>query len=164
MRMPIGASSWSFTEEDFSALTQVLQRFLFDSNARCALLVDRSGQLVTFAGDRPTFDVTAFATLTAADFSANDQLARLIGESEFNTLFHQGDKESMLLADVARRVILVALFDNRTTLGLVRLKMRGIVDELGRLIERSLQRSQASNPTRQPLLGDVDDEIDRLFQ
>lgn len=164
MRMPIGASSWSFTEEDFSALTQVLQRFLFDSNARCALLVDRSGQLVTFAGDRPTFDVTAFATLTAADFSANDQLARLIGESDFNTLFHQGDRESMLLADVARRVILVALFDNRTTLGLVRLKMRGIVDELGRLIERSLQRSQASNPTRQPLLGDVDDEIDRLFQ
>lgn len=164
MRMPIGASSWSFTEEDYSALTQVLQRFLFDSNARCALLVDRSGQLVTFAGDRPTFDVTAFATLTAADFSANDQLARLIGESDFNTLFHQGDKESMLLADVARRVILVALFDNRTTLGLVRLKMRSIVDELGRLIERSLQRSQASNPTRQPLLGDVDDEIDRLFQ
>jgi predicted regulator of Ras-like GTPase activity (Roadblock/LC7/MglB family) len=164
MRMPIGASSWSFTEEDYSALTQVLQRFLFDSNARCALLVDRSGQLVTFAGDRPTFDVTAFATLTAADFSANDQLARLIGESDFNTLFHQGDRESMLLADVARRVILVALFDNRTTLGLVRLKMRGIVDELGRLIERSLQRSQASNPTRQPLLGDVDDEIDRLFQ
>lgn len=164
MRMPIGASSWSFTEEDYSALTQVLQRFLFDSNTRCALLVDRSGQLVTFAGDRPTFDVTAFASLTAADFSANDQLARLIGESDFNTLFHQGEKESMLLADVARRVILVALFDNRTTLGLVRLKMRGIVDELGRLIERSLQRSLDANPERQPLLGDVDDEIDRLFQ
>ncbi|HEX4934647.1 MAG TPA: roadblock/LC7 domain-containing protein [Gemmatimonadaceae bacterium] len=166
--MPIGASSWSFTEEDFSALTQVLQRFLFESNARCALLVDRSGQLVTFAGDRPTFDVTAFATLTAADFSANDQLARLIGESDFNTLFHQGEKESMLLADVVRRVILVALFDNRTTLGLVRLKMRAIVDDLGRLIERSLQRSlersHPSNPQRQPLLGDVDDEIDRLFQ
>lgn len=164
MRMPIGASSWSFTEEDYTALTHVLQRFLFDSNTRCALLVDRSGQLVTFAGDRPTFDVTAFASLTAADFSANDQLARLIGESDFNTLFHQGEKESMLLADVARRVILVALFDNRTTLGLVRLKMRGIIDELGRLIERSLQRSQDANPQRQPLLGDVDDEIDRLFQ
>lgn len=164
MRMPSGASSWSFTEEDFTALNQVLQRFLFDSNTRCALLVDRSGQLVTFAGDRPTFDVAAFASLTAADFSANDQLARLIGESDFNTLFHQGEKESMLLGDVARRVILVALFDNRTTLGLVRLKMRGIVDEIGRLIERSLQRSQESNPQRQPLLGDVDDEIDRLFQ
>jgi predicted regulator of Ras-like GTPase activity (Roadblock/LC7/MglB family) len=169
MRMPTGASSWSFTEEDYSALTQVLQRFLFDSSARCALLVDRSGQLVTFAGDRPTFDVTAFATLTAADFSANDQLARLIGESDFSTLFHQGEKESMLLADVARRVILVALFDNRTTLGLVRLKMRGIVDEVGRLIERSLQRSLEHPPgspggPRSPLLGDVDDEIDRLFQ
>jgi predicted regulator of Ras-like GTPase activity (Roadblock/LC7/MglB family) len=169
MRMPTGASSWSFTEEDYSALSQVLQRFLLESSARCALLVDRSGQLVTYAGDRPTFDVTAFATLTAADFSANDQLARLIGETDFNTLFHQGEKESMLLADVARRVILVALFDNRTTLGLVRLKMRGIVDEVGRLIERSLQRSLEHPPgspggPRAPLLGDVDDEIDRLFQ
>lgn len=162
--MPIGASSWSFTEEDFTALTQVLQRFLFDSNARCALLVDRSGQLVTFAGERPAFDVTAFATLTAADFSANDQLARLIGESDFNTLFHQGEKESMLLADVARRVILVALFDNRTTLGLVRLKMRAIVDDVGRLVERSLQRSVTGGAPRAPLLADVDDEIDRLFQ
>lgn len=162
--MPIGASTWSFTEEDFTALTQVLQRFLFDSNARCALLVDRSGQLVTFAGDRPAFDVTAFATLTAADFSANDQLARLIGESDFNTLFHQGEKESMLLADVARRVILVALFDNRTTLGLVRLKMRAIVDDIGRLVERSLQRSHPGSASRPPLLADVDDEIDRLFQ
>ena len=36
----------------------------------------------------------------------------------------------MLLADVARRVILVVLFDNRTTLGLVRLKMRQTATKL----------------------------------
>ena len=162
--MPIGATSWSFTEEDFAALSQVLQRFLFDSSARCALIIDRSGQLITTAGDRPTFDVTAFSTLTAADFSANDQLARLIGESDFSTLFHQGERESMLLADVARRAILVVLFDNRTTLGLVRLKMRGAVEELGVLIEGVFQRGLAAPRQRPALLGDVDDEIDRLFQ
>jgi predicted regulator of Ras-like GTPase activity (Roadblock/LC7/MglB family) len=162
--MPSGASSWSFTEEDSGAISQLLHRFLFDSNARCALVVDRSGQLVTTAGDRPRFDVTSFATLTAADFSANDQLARLIGESDFNTLFHQGDKESMLLADVARRVILVVLFDNRTTLGLVRLKMRGAVEELSRHFERAFTRGRDATTQRPALLGDVDDEIDRLFQ
>ena len=162
--MPPGASSWTFTDDDFGALTHVLQRFLFDSSARCALLVDRSGQLVTLAGDRPTFDVTAFATLTAADFSANAQLARLIGETDFNTLFHQGERESMLLADVARRMILVALFDQRTTLGLVRLKMKGVVDDLGRLLEVAMQRQLAAPPQRPPLLGDADDEIDRLFR
>jgi len=164
MPMPTGATSWSFTEEDFTAISQVLQRFLFDCNARCALLVDRSGQLITTAGDRPTFDVTAFATLTAADFSANDQLARLIGERDFNTLFHQGERESMLLADVARRVILVVLFDNRTTLGLVRLKMRLVVEALGGVIDRVFQRGQATAHLRPALLVDIDDEIDRLFQ
>lgn len=163
--MQFGATSWSLSEADHAAIGHVLQRFLFDSNARCALVVDRSGQLVTTGGDRPTFDVTAFATLAAADFSANDQLARLIGERDFNTLFHQGEKESMLLADVARRVILVVLFDNRTTLGMVRLKMRATVDELSRLFERMFATAAARPVGQAPaLLGDVDDEIDRLFQ
>jgi predicted regulator of Ras-like GTPase activity (Roadblock/LC7/MglB family) len=162
--MPVSAASWSFTEEDSAGITQVLQRFLFESNARCALLVDRSGQLVATVGERPNFDATAFATLTAADFSANDQLARLIGEKDFSTLFHQGEKESMLLADIARRVILVVLFDTRTTLGLVRLKMRGVVEQLGQLFEGVFARDQRSTAKRPALLADADDEIDRLFK
>ena len=161
--MPVGATSWSFTEDDFGAINQLLQRFLFDCNARCALLVDRSGQLVTTVGEKPNFDATAFATLTAADFSANDQLAKLIGETDFNTLFHQGERESMLLADVARRVILVVLFDTRTTLGLVRLKMRQTVDDLSKLFEEVFTRGQ-SGAGQPNVLADADDEIDRLFQ
>ena len=161
--MAAGASSWSFTEEDFGAITQSLQRFLYESNARCALLVDRTGQLVATVGEQPTFDPTAFATLTAADFSANDQLAKLIGETDFNSLFHQGEKESMYLADVARRVILVVLFDNRTTLGLVRLKMKDVVAELTRLFEQVFARARTSAAAPSVLAG-ADDEIDRLFQ
>jgi predicted regulator of Ras-like GTPase activity (Roadblock/LC7/MglB family) len=163
--MAAGASSWSFTEEDFGAITQSLQRFLYESNARCALLVDRTGQLVATVGEQPKFDPTAFATLTAADFSANDQLARLIGETDFNSLFHQGEKESMYLADVARRVILVVLFDNRTTLGLVRLKMKQTVDELTKLFEQVFARAQSGQPGGTPgLLAGAEDEIDKLFQ
>jgi predicted regulator of Ras-like GTPase activity (Roadblock/LC7/MglB family) len=162
--MPVGSASWSFTQDDSDALTQMLQRFLYESNARCALLVDRTGQLVATVGEQPNFDPTAFATLTAADFSANDQLARLIGESDFNTLFHQGEKESMYLADVARRVILVVLFDNRTTLGLVRLKMKQAVDELTRLFEAVFEREREAQAARPNILAGADDEIDRLFQ
>ena len=161
--MPVRAASWSFTEDDFRAITTALERFLTDCNARCALLVDRTGQLVATVGERPNFDPTAFATLTAADFSANDQLAKLIGENDFSSLFHQGEKESMYLADIARRVILVVLFDNRTTLGLVRLKMRQTVDELSRLFEEVFRRSQ-SGAGQPNVLADADDEIDRLFQ
>ena len=162
--MSSGASSWSFTEEDFGAITQSLQRFLYESNARCALLVDRTGQLVATVGEQPKFDPTAFATLTAADFSANDQLARLIGETDFNSLFHQGEKESMYLADVARRVILVVLFDNRTTLGLVRLKMKQSVDELTSIFQAVFERPQGGLGQGGGLLSGAEDEIDKLFQ
>src|ERR1019366_1924705 len=159
--MAVGAASWSFTEDDFGAITSSLQKFLLDSNARCALLVDRSGQLVATVGEQPTFDPTAFATLTAADFSANDQLAKLIGESDFNSLFHQGEKESMYLADVARRVILVVLFDTRTTLGLVRLKMKETVGELTKLFEQVFSRGTGADAQVQGLLHGAEDEIDK---
>src|SRR5438045_5941820 len=161
--MPVGAASWSFTEDDFGAITKSLERFLFGSNARCALLVDRTGQLVATCGERSNFDPTAFATLTAADFSANDQLAKLIGENDFPSLFHQGEKESMYLADIALRVILVVLFDNRTTLGLVRLKMKNTVVELTQFFEEVFKRGagEASQPN---ILAGADDEIDKQFQ
>ena len=161
--MPVRAASWSFTEDDFGAITSALEAFLTECNARCAILVDRTGQLVATVGERPNFDPTAFATLTAADFSANDQLARLIGETDFNSLFHQGEKESMYLADVARRVILVVLFDNRTTLGLVRLKMRHTVQQLAHLFEQVFARG-ASGASGTNILAGADDEIDKLFR
>lgn len=162
--MPVGAASWSFTEDDYGAILRSLQQFLYDSNARSALLVDRSGQLVATVGEPPQFDPTAFATLTAADFSANDQLARLIGETEFNSLFHQGEQESMYLVDIARRVILVILFDNRTTLGLVRLKVRHTVEELTRLFAEMFQRGRGEQASAPNILAGAEDEIDRLFQ
>jgi predicted regulator of Ras-like GTPase activity (Roadblock/LC7/MglB family) len=162
--MASGSASWSFTEEDFSAINTSLQKFLFDANAKCALLVDRTGQLVATVGEQPDFDPTAFATLTAADFSANDQLAKLIGENDFNSLFHQGETASMYLADVARRVILVVLFDNRTTLGLVRLKMKETVAELTKLFEAMFSRAQNAPPSQAGFLAGADDEIDKLFQ
>jgi hypothetical protein len=116
-------------------------------------------------GDPPRFDPTAFATLTAADFSANDQLARLIGETEFSSLFHQGEQESMYLVDIVRRVILVVLFDDRTTLGLVRLKVKPTVEELNRLFTEMFQRGREDEATPgNGLLAGAEDEIDRLFQ
>lgn len=159
------AASWTFEQQDFSRIDGLLRGFLRDSNARCALLVDRTGQLITQSGESPDFDATAFASLAAADFSANDQLASMIGENEFSSLFHQGEKESMFLADVARRVIFVALFDKRATLGLVRLKARGVVRELSEIFHEMFERSSAATQPRLEtgFAAEAEDEIDRLF-
>ena len=164
--MSIGSSSWSLSEEDFHRIDAILQAFLYDSNARCTLLVDRTGQLVTTAGEKPDFDSVAFASLAAADFSANDQLASMIGETEFSSLFHQGEKESMYLADVARRVILVVLFDNRTTLGMIRIKTKAVVAQLTEVFRELFDRAASGRPAAQMESGfsaEAEDEIDRLF-
>ncbi len=158
------AASWSFGEEDSHRIRQVLHDFLRDASARTALLVDRAGQMLITVGETPSFDPTAFASLTAADFSANDQLARLLGEQEFGTLFHQGEKESLYLADIARRVILVVLFDNRTTLGLVKLRMKNAVQELTGIFTAMFARTPGgAAPVDAAFLGDAEDELDKLF-
>jgi predicted regulator of Ras-like GTPase activity (Roadblock/LC7/MglB family) len=162
--MPPGASSWSFREEDSNRIHGILSDFLRESNARTGMIVDRTGQMVAVVGEEPSFDPTAFASLTAADFSANDQLARMIGEPEFGSLFHQGEKESMYLADIARRVILVVLFDNRTTLGLVKLRVRGTVVELRQVFEEMFTRGNSGQAQVETgFLGEAEDEIDKLF-
>jgi predicted regulator of Ras-like GTPase activity (Roadblock/LC7/MglB family) len=162
--MVISATGWTLTSEDELALRRGMERLLQACGAHCALLVDRGGQLLTQAGERPAFDATTFATLTAADFSANDQLARLLGETDFTSLFHQGERESMLVADIARRLILVVLFDSRTTLGLVRLRVRPALEDLTRMVDAMMARDLQAGGQRPAILAGADEEIDRLFQ
>jgi len=158
------SSSWSFHEEDAQRISHRLGLFLVEAAARTAILVDRTGQTLATVGEAPTFDPVAFASLTAADFSANDQLARLLGEEEFGALFHQGERESLYLADVARRVILVVLFDTRTTVGLVKLRVRPVVRDLTEIFREMFEREDLHRPQVDAgFVGDASDEIDKLF-
>ena len=160
-----GAATWSLDEADYQRISGHLSDLLKESNARCALLVDRAGQLLASVGEQMSFDPTAFASLTAADFSANDQLAQMLGEPDFASLFHQGEKESMYLADVAKRVILVVLFDERTTVGMVRLRVKQTVNDLTAIFLEMFNRSEpdAGQARTGGLLDGADDEIDKLF-
>lgn len=162
--MTAGVPSWTFTEDDFAAITGSLSRFLSETQAMCAMLVDKSGQLITTVGSAPGLDTTTFATLTAADFGANDQLAKILGETDFSTLFHQGEKESVFVADVARRLILVVIFDSRTSVGLVKLNLKPEIEELTRLLDAAMTRSRSGTPQEEKLLHGAEQEIDDLFQ
>ncbi|HUG41365.1 MAG TPA: roadblock/LC7 domain-containing protein [Longimicrobiales bacterium] len=149
---------------DLERINGILESFVSETGARCALLLDRAGRAVTAFGDTADLDETSFASLAAADFEASDQLAGLLGEDEFTALYHQGAAGSMYLADIGGAAILAAVFDRRTTLGMVRLKTRAVVpqlldllEELGRRPERSGERLEAG------WLDDAVDQIDRLF-
>lgn len=149
---------------DLEQIKRILQSFVSEAGARCALLLDRAGRPLTAFGETGDIDETSFATLAAADFDASDQLAGLLGAQEFTALYHQGVDGSMYLSDVAGAAILAAVFDRRTTLGMVRLKTRAVVPQLVALLEALARRpSQAAEGLEDGWLDDAVDEIDRLF-
>lgn len=164
--MSQSSTHWSFQEEDARRIREVLDLFLTESLARSALIVDRNGQLILGVGEPHGFDSTAFSSLAAADFSANDQLASMMGEQEFSSLFHQGERESMYLADVGRRVILIALFGEGATLGMIRIKARTAVRELTAIFREIFDRPSSSvgiSHLESFWLDEAESEIDRLF-
>jgi len=118
------------SEEDIKRIDACLNKVLNKSAAVSAFLIDRSGQLITNCGSPSTLDVSAFSALTAANFGATSEIAKLLGEQEFNLLFHKGQNENVYFSVVGENMIIVIVFDDRTTVGLVRLSINMIMDEL----------------------------------
>src|SRR5438132_11507862 len=106
-------------EEEYQQIKDTLQRLQVDSNARVVFLVDKNGQQIAAHGDMRNLDATSLASLTAGNVAATDGLAKLIGEKEFSILFHEGERDNIHISLVAQRVILVVIFDDRSSLGLV---------------------------------------------
>jgi predicted regulator of Ras-like GTPase activity (Roadblock/LC7/MglB family) len=149
--------------DDLRRIESLLQTFVDQAGARCAFLVDRQGRAIAGGGDLEDVDQTSFASLAAADFDASDQLAGLLGEAEFTSLYHQGVDGSMYISDVAGLILLAAVFDRATTLGLVRLKSREITPQLRSI----LTELEARGPDPRRLDAGWGDEavseIDRLL-
>ena len=101
-------------------LVGVLSELLDRTNALSVHLVDRSGQLITTAGRSGDFDATSFASLVAADFTANAEISTLLGEPAVEAVVNEGRGRSVHSSMLAGRVILCTVFDRRSTLGLVR--------------------------------------------
>lgn len=160
-------AEWAIFEEDFWAINNVLDDLRKSSKSGNVMLIDRTGQLISQCGQNVEFDLTSFASLCAADFEANYQLAKLIGEKDFSTLYHQGARESMFLGKIARGVVLVVLFDKTTTLGLVRLRVKRAVEELNGIIEGLYDKLQYRNEEYdafdESFTREVEAEIDSLF-
>ena len=160
-------AEWAIFEEDYWAINNVLEDLLKSSRAGNVLLIDRTGQLISQVGPEVDFDLTSFASLCAADFEANYQLAKLIGENDFSTLFHQGAKDSMYLGKIAKGVVLVVLFSKNTTLGLVRLRVKRAVEELNlvlkKLYEKLEYRNEEYDQFDNNFTEEVEAEIDNLF-
>ena len=152
-------------EDEFERINGVLGRLWTDSNAKIVFLVDKNGQQIAAKGDLDKVDATSLASLTAGNIAATGGLAKIIGEEEFPIHFHQGQRDNLHITLVAGRIILVVVFDERSSLGLVRLRVKKAGAELGHIFEeirKKTERAQAAGAAS-PFAEITDDDIDNLF-
>jgi predicted regulator of Ras-like GTPase activity (Roadblock/LC7/MglB family) len=151
-------------EEEFQRISSVLARLWVDANAKIVFLVDKNGQQIAAKGDLEKVDATSLASLTAGNVAATDGLAKLIGEKEFSILFHEGERDNIHISIVGQRLILVVIFDERSSLGLVRLRVRKAAAELEDVLSQMASKaSQEGQAPASPFAEITDDDIDALF-
>jgi len=131
-------------EEEITQIEALISGMLRNAEAKCALLVDKDGHLITRQGFTHSLDTTALAALLAGSFASTKEIARLVGEPEFSVLFHQGKKDHIHMSLVGERSILVIIFDDRTTIGMVRLYAKETAAKLTKIFVKVQQKSQAT--------------------
>src|SRR6187399_2268423 len=146
-------------EEEFNQIKAIISKLRVDADSKVVFLVDKNGQQIAAHGDIENLDTTSLASLTAGNVAATDGLARL---------FHEGEKDNIHISIVAQRVILVVIFDERSSLGLVRLRVKKASEELNRVFANIMakvekEKAAAGAAFESPFAEITDEDIDSLF-
>jgi predicted regulator of Ras-like GTPase activity (Roadblock/LC7/MglB family) len=145
------------TEKDILEIDLNLVRLLKDSEGRCALLVDQDGRMLARKGFTKEIDCETLAALIAGSFASTRAMAKLIGESEFSVLFHQGERDHI-------HTILSVVFDDRTTIGMVRVYAKEIAERVSEILQYARSHNQADEETDYAdLVDDASSRLDSMF-
>jgi predicted regulator of Ras-like GTPase activity (Roadblock/LC7/MglB family) len=162
-------------EEEFRLVEAELKKLHQQTNAKVTILVDKNGQLIASTGETEGLDTTSLASLTAGNIAATGGMAKLLGESEFSILFHEGERDNIHICLIGDRVILVVIFDQRSSLGLVRLRVKKSTETFAQIFDRVAQRSQERDKPRaavpdakaaaapSPIAEITEEDIEKLF-
>jgi predicted regulator of Ras-like GTPase activity (Roadblock/LC7/MglB family) len=152
----------SLFEEELLEIVRICEVLQKDSNARAVLLINKDGQTMAQAGDVQELDVTSLSSLTAGNVAATGGIAQLLAEKEFSGQFHEGEKTNVHISIIGQRAILVVLFDERSSLGLVRLRVRKAAVEL--LVTLEVMDKKSKSGAEASVFSEItDDDIDNLF-
>ena len=149
-------------EEELQEIQGIADKLQQDSRARTILIVDKNGQLIASGGVDADLDTTSLSSLVAGNVAATGGIAKLIEEEEFTGQFHEGKDISVHMTIVARRIILVVLFDKNTTHGLVRLRVKKASEALTDVFDRLAEKAK-SQPQADVFAEITDADIDNLF-
>lgn len=150
-------------EQQFQRIKNVLARLCVECAARVVFLVDRDGQPIAFHGDIGDMDTTSFSSLAAGNVAATTSMAKLIGEDVFPAVVHEGERESIFISVIGRS-LLVVVFDERSTLGLVKLRTKKASHEIAAILDEISRDSANRRLDENAFFAEITDEdIDSLF-
>jgi predicted regulator of Ras-like GTPase activity (Roadblock/LC7/MglB family) len=150
-------------ERQYEQIQAVLSKLRSEASARVVFLVDKNGQQVAVQGEVGNIDTTSLASLAAGNVAATGGMARLIGEKEFPTLSHEGERESIHICIIGR-VLLVVVFDERSSLGLVKLRVKQAGREMALIFDEIARLTAARKASDDSIFAEITDEdIDSLF-
>ncbi|MCH2171522.1 roadblock/LC7 domain-containing protein [Myxococcota bacterium] len=152
-------------DEDQRQILAIVERLVRDANAKGIFIVDRNGQLIVEAGEMHGVDTTSLASLAASCVAATGSLAQIVGEEDFPVHFHQGRRDNLHITLVGTSFILIVVFDERSSLGLVRLRVKKASAALAKAFEDMAKRAERApaSPTNSPFSEITDEDIDNLF-
>lgn len=154
-----------FYEDDIERINKALDNYQNLSKSRCNMLIDVEGHPVTSVGSTEGINLETISALVAGSFAATKEVAKILGESEFTSLTHQGKHESIQLSLVGNRTILATIFDSEeTTIGMVMFYTKELVEKLQGVFEEIHGRKEpAGTNLFQDGLGDLDNVLDDMF-
>ncbi len=114
---------------------------LLDSGAEHVVLADLSGNLIMECGSLEMEDVFSLAAVSAANFAATAEIARLIGEQDFALMYHKGGKRNVHFSRLAKDYLIITLFNDNVSLGLIRLKLGSAINEMRAIFGESEGKS-----------------------
>lgn len=156
-------SPFILQEHQFQRLKSVLARLCVECAARVVFLIDRDGQPIAFHGDIGDMDTTSFSSLAAGNVAATSSMAQLIGEDAFPSVFHEGERESIFISIIGRS-LLVTVFDQRSTLGLVKIRTKRGSYDVASILDEATRDSAAYHVNQNSFFSEItDDDIDSLF-
>lgn len=150
-----------FYEDDVANLNKVITSFLDTSKAECVLLIDVDGHMVTKQGFTKNLNTDSIAALVAGAFASTKELAKQLGEPEFSVMFHQGKNENMHISSIQGRALIVIIFDDRTTVGMIRAYAEELQKNLAVIFEAASHRKGGVS---QEYADDAANKMDEFFK
>lgn len=109
------------TAKQSESLHVMLSDLLVLAEADAIFVCDTGGNIIDNISQTDDSLDQTIAALASGSFAATGELAMLIGEATFRSVFHKGEKNSIYMQNLSQDYLILVIFSKNTTIGMVKL-------------------------------------------